>query len=156
MEFQDFNTYDSHCAILTSDRLIFNSKVDNIFLISNKDIGLSANGSVHINIGISGKGDEKTNYFVLNSPNIQFGMPENGTNEHVAKAESVIKFISKITSVLDNFSDQLAAAQAFGMGVSTIPSVKAAADYLKKELKIISEDYGSETSPIKSIITKTI
>ena len=156
MSFQDFNTYDSHCVILTSDRLIFNSKVDNIFLISNKDIGLSANGSVHINIGILGQQDPKTNYFVLNSPNIQFGMPENGTNEHVAKAESIIKFISKITSVLDNFSNQLALAQAFGMGVSTIPSVQAAATYLKNEVKIIANDYGSETSPIKSIITKTI
>jgi hypothetical protein len=156
MSFQDFNKYDSHCVILTSDRLIFNSKVDNIFLISKQDIGLSAVGSVHINIGILGQEDEKTNYFVLNCPNIQFGLPNKGVNEHVAKAESVIKFISKITTVLDNFSNQLALAQAFGMGVSTIPSVQAAATYLKNEVKGIADVYASETSPIKSSITKTI
>ena len=83
-------------------------------------------------------------------------MPENGTNEHVAKAESVIKFISEITEAIGIFSSQLAVADAFGMGVSKMPGVNAAASRLQNTVKEIAGSYVKEISPIKSIITKTI
>lgn len=156
MSFTDFNKYDGHYAILTSDRLIFNAKDDNIFMMSKKDIGMSAGQSFHINVGPSGQ-QTNDNYFILNCKNIQFGMPDNGVVEHVAKAESTIAFISKLMSVLNNFSNQLSQAQAFGMGVSTVPSIQAAAVYLQQEVKVITDKYASATtSPIKSDVTKTI
>jgi hypothetical protein len=155
MSFTDFNKYDKHYVILTSDRLIFNAKDDNIFMISKKDIGMSAGETFHINVGPSGK-QTQSNYFILNCRNIQFGLPETGTVEHVAKAESTIAFISKLMSVLNNFSNQLAQAQSFGMGVGTVPSVQAAAVYLQSEVQTIVDKYASSTSPIKSDVTSTI
>ena len=155
MSFTDFNKYDKHYVILTSDRLIFNAKDENVFMMAKKDIGMSAGETFHINVGPSGK-QTNDNYFILNCKNIQFGMPDNGVVEHVAKAESTIAFISKLMSVLNNFSNQLAQAQSFGMGVGTVPSVQAAAVYLQSEVQTIVDKYASSTSPIKSDVTSTI
>ena len=155
MSFTDFNKYDGHYAILTSDRLIFNAKDDNIFMMSKKDIGMSAGQSFHINVGPSGNQTDN-NYFVLNCKNIQFGMPETGTNEHVAKAESTMKFIQELMDALAYFSNEMSTAQSFGMGVSGAPSIQGAAIYLSEKARIIKQEYASSTSPIKSDVTKTI
>ena len=155
MSFTDFNKYDGHYAILTSDRLIFNAKDDNIFMMSKKDIGMSAGQSFHINVGPSGQ-QTNDNYFILNCKNIQFGMPDNGVVEHVAKAESIIKFITELTDALAYFSNEMSTAQSFGMGVSGAPSIQGAAIYLSEKARIIKQEYASSTSPIKSDVTKTI
>jgi hypothetical protein len=156
MTFKQFNSYDKNYVILTSDRIVINSKGENIFLAAKHDIALSAVGSVHIDIGISGKQDANKNVFVVNSPNIQFGLPQKGTNEHVAKAESVVNFIADISSILSLFSNLLESAQAIGMGTASVPSVNAAGSYLKGEINRINKKYGTESSPIISSITKTI
>lgn len=156
MAFQDFNKYDKNYVILTSDRLIFNSKADSIFLISKKSIGLSAVDTVNIDIGISGKQDPDKNVFVVNSPNIQLGLPKDGVNEHVAKAEATVGFITEILGAVGVFSAKLAKAQALGVGVGSIPAAVDAATYLKAEVDRIKLKYAGKDSPIISKITKTI
>lgn len=156
MAFKDFNKYDKNYVILTSDRLIFNSKDDSIFLISKKSISLSAIDTVNIDIGTSGKQDPNRNAFVVNSPNIQLGLPEFGVNEHVAKAESTVGFVTELLNALGIFSAKIVKAQALGIGTSAIPAIVDAATYLKAEVDRIKIKYSGKESPIISKITKTI
>lgn len=155
MSFKDFNSFEKDTVILNSDRVILNSKEDSIFVLSKKTVGVSALDSVHFNIGLSGSKDQK-NIFVVNAPRIQLGLPENGINEPIAKADSVINFIEDLISALDSFSTSLSSANALGVGVSGIPNISVAASTLKGKLNLYKQKYTQKDSPIKSKVSKTI
>ena len=65
------NTYQGKQIIIDSDRLIFNAKTDSILLFSDKAIGFSTNGSFNFDTS-----DEENSKFIVNSPNIYFGLKE--------------------------------------------------------------------------------
>ena len=155
MSFTDFNSFEKDTVILNSDRVILNSKDDSVFILSKKTVGISAIDSVHFNVGLRGSKD-KNNIFVINAPSIQLGLPENGVNEPVAKADSVIEFIKDIIGALDSFSASLSAANALGVGVSGIPNISVAASALKGKLGFYKTKYTQQNSPIKSKVSKTI
>lgn len=155
MAFTDFNSFERDTLLLNSDRVIINSRNDSVFVLSKFTVGVSALDSVHFNVGQIGSKDSK-NIFVVNAPNIQLGLPENGVNEPIAKADSVIEFIKDILGALDAFSASLSAANALGVGVSGIPNINVAATTLKGKLKFYKEKYTEKNSPIKSKISKTI
>jgi hypothetical protein len=152
----DFNTYDGNYVILRSDRLILDSKEESIFLLGKKDITLSAVNQVHINVGPKESKDPDKNYFIINAPRIQLGLASNGTNEHVAKAESTISFINDLISILDTFAKTIKTATAVGLGVSTIPQINIGANSTITQLQTLKNKYGLDNSPIKSKITSTI
>lgn len=155
MSFTDFNSFEKDTVIVNSDRVILNSKDDSVFVLSKKTVGISAVDSVHFDVGLRGSKD-KNNIFIINSPSIQLGLPENGVNEPVAKADSVINFINDILGALDAFSASLAAATALGVGVSGLPQINVAASTLKGKLVFYKTKYTQENSPIKSTVSKTI
>ena len=155
MGFIDFNNFEKDTVILNSDRVILNSKDDSVFVLSKKTVGVSAVESVHFNVGLRGSKNED-NKFIINAPNIQLGLPENGDNQSIAKAESVIKFINYLIEALDLFSSSLETATALGVGVSGLPQINTAASTLKGKLKYCKETYAGENSPIKSKVSKTI
>lgn len=155
MSFVDFNSFEKDTVILNSDRVILNSKDDSVFILSKKTVGISALDSVHFNVGLRGSKDTN-NVFVVNAPNIQLGLPENGVNEPVAKADSVINFINDIIGALDAFSSSIATATALGVGVSGLPQINVAASTLKGKLGFYKTKYTQQNSPIKSKVSKTI
>ena len=155
MPFADFNAFEKDTAILNSDRLILNSKDDSIFILSKKTVGTSAAESVHFDIGPKGSSDKKY-IFIVNSPSIQLGLPTNGVNESIAKADSTINFINELILALSGFADSLQASTALGVGVSKIPDIAVAANLLKLKLSRFKTFYGGSDSPIKSKISKTI
>ena len=65
------NIYQGKQIIIDSDRLIFNAKSDSILLFSDKAIGFSTNGSFNFDTS-----DEENSKFIVNSPNIYFGLKE--------------------------------------------------------------------------------
>lgn len=139
MPFTDFNSYEKNTVILNSDRVILNSKEDSVFILSRKTVGMSAADSVHFNVGPVGSKDGKY-IFIVNSPSIQLGLPSNGINEPIAKADSVIAFIGDLISALNQFSTNLSAATALGVGVSKIPQISTAANLLKMRLTGFKEN----------------
>ncbi len=155
MSFTDFNSYEKDTVILNSDRVVLNSKDDSVFILSKKTVGVSASDSVHFDIGPRGSKDGKY-IFIVNSPSVQLGLPENGINEPIAKANSVIKCLNEIMTALNNFSNTISPAKALGVGVSNLPDISSAAYKLQLELKKIGESYTKENSPIKSKVSKTI
>lgn len=155
MGFTDFNIYEKDTVILNSDRVILNSKDDSVFILSKKTVGVSAAESVHFDIGPRGSKDRKY-VFIVNSPAIQLGLPDNGVNEPIAKADSVISFINDLIDSLNQFSTSLSSATGLGVGVSKIPEIAIAANLLKLRLNGFKEKYTKESSPIKSKVSKTI
>jgi hypothetical protein len=155
MSFIDFNSFEKDTVILNSDRVILNSKDDSVFVLSKKTVGVSAVESVHFDIGLRGSTNQD-NKFVINAPNIQLGLPENGVNEPIAKADSVINFINDLIGALDAFSASLASATALGVGVSGLPQINVAASTLKGKLGFYKTKYTQQNSPIRSKVSKTI
>jgi hypothetical protein len=155
MAFTDFNTYEKDTVILNSDRVILNSKDDSVFILSKKTVGMSAADSVHFDVGPRGSKEGK-HVFIVNAPSVQLGLPENGINEPIAKAESVISFINDLIDSLNQFSTSLSAATGLGVGVSKLPEISIAANLLKMRLNGFKEKYTKDNSPIKSKVSKTI
>ncbi len=152
----DFNNYEKNTVIVSSDRLVFNSKADSVYIIANKTVGLSALDQVHVNIGPVKNGDPKKNYFILNSPKIQFGMPEDGKSEPVAKAQSTVECIDSILNKLLEFCIQLKSAAGVGVGTVSLVQVNIASDKLYQDIINLKKKYASTSSPIISKITNTI
>jgi hypothetical protein len=152
----DFNSYSGNYVILTSDRLILNAKADSLFLNASKTIGFSAVEQVHFNIGPLGKRDPEKHFLIVNSPRIQFGLPKDGKNEPVAKAESVIDYINEMVKIISDFAFAVSNATAVGVGVSKIPEISVASAKLKADMSRIKNKFGIKDSPIKSKITNTI
>lgn len=155
MAFKDFNSYEKDTVILNSDRVILNSKDDSVFILSKKTVGTSAAESVHFDVGPIGSTDGKY-IFIVNSPSVQLGLPENGINEPIAKADSVIAFIDDLINALNQFSTSISAATGVGVGVSKLPEISIASNLLKMRLNGFKEKYTKSNSPIKSKVSKTI
>jgi len=153
----DLNNYSKESIIITSDRLILNSKDDSIFLTSKKTIGLSATEQLHINIGPLGKRDPAKHFMIINAPYIQLGLATGASRlEPVAKADATIDFITKLIENLNSFAKSLSTATAVGVGLSKLPEISIASELLINQLRAIKDTYTSKTSPIKSTITKTV
>lgn len=153
------NNYNKDYVILTSNRVVINSKEDSIILTSKKTIGISATEQVHFNIGPVGTSQPKdpTKYFfIINSPAIQLGLSRDGDNEPVAKADSTISFIKELIKALQDLSQVLKTSKGAGSGTVTLLSINTAGDALYTALQKIKDKYVVENSPIKSKITKTI
>lgn len=159
--FIDFNNYKKNYVILTSDRLIFNTKDDSIFVVSKKSIALSAVEQIHFDVGPLQNSDPNKNYFIVNSPLVQLGLPANykdkTLNQPVAKAISTIEFFNNIIKAVDDFCNSLIPSKGIGVGTISLPEISIAATNLKKQLLEAQKKYGNlNSSPIKSKITKTI
>lgn len=152
MSFQEFNSYKNHFAYIKSDRIIFSTTDDNIFLISKKDIAMSANGAIHINIGVDNNATGDKSYIIINSPKIQMGLQSKGSLEPIAKGDSTVSSLNSILDSLNNFSSSLKSAIGVGVGSISLVQVNAAADKLLNDIKTIQNDLDK----IKSTISYTI
>jgi hypothetical protein len=139
MSFQDINTFKGNSVILNTDRIIFNTKKDNIFLLSKKDVVISAYGDVHINVGPENY-TKKDKFFIVNSPIIQLGLSSKGELEPIAKGAQAEKILNKMITALDSFSIALKTATGAGAGVVNLIQINAAADKLSSDLKFIQKN----------------
>jgi hypothetical protein len=135
-------------VIMTSDRLIFNTKTDNIILSTKKDIVMSTGGAVHINVGPSSGAKASNNFYIVNSPKIQLGL---NNTEPVAKGQKAADLINKVLNALAELANSLTTATGIGVGTVTEPSVNAAGAKLQSTIINIQKD----VEGIKSSITFT-
>jgi hypothetical protein len=101
------STYKDEQIILSSGRLVFNSRSENILLNSKQYISLSAGEGVNIDIG-SVDSDNKQNQLLVNAPRIQFGLDRYGVVEPTVKGEQLrlllVELINKIVEFNNNMS----------------------------------------------------
>lgn len=146
--FTPFIKYNKDQVILTSGRIIFNAKDDNIFFISNKDIAFSSGGDMHVNIGKKGS---TTNKLIVNSPIIQFGLPDNKISiEPIAKGDSTVNSLQSLLNELEKLLNTLAKAKGLvAGGVADLTEINIAANSFLGKLPAIQKSLAD----IKSTIT---
>lgn len=84
--------------ILNSDRIVINSKEDNL-LFSNTGFSFSTNGEFHFNTG-----DNKKNKFVVNSPKIHLGMEgAKITSNPAVKGRELESILTEVLDIIDTF-----------------------------------------------------
>lgn len=152
----NFNSFDKNYVLISSDRLIFNSKEESIYMTSKKTVGISALEQFHINVGPISKSDPKKHYVIINSPKIQLGLESEGDSQPVAKADSTVECLDRILDKLLEFASQLKSAAGVGVGTVTLTQVNIASDKLSKDIMSIKQAYTGASSPIKSKITNTL
>lgn len=127
---ENFSKYSKDQVILTSGRLVFNAREDSLFLLSKKDLAVSTGGDVHINVGLPGS---KNSLFIINSNRIQFGLASKGTVEPVAKADSLLVSLEKLSKALDTFTQKLSGVTGT-VEVAGMTIISTSAMALKKEV----------------------
>lgn len=84
--------------ILNSDRIVINSKEDNL-LFSNTGFSFSTNGEFHFNTG-----DNTENKFVVNSPKIYLGLEGTElTSNPAVKGKELETIITEVLDIIDTF-----------------------------------------------------
>lgn len=84
--------------ILNSDRIVINSKEDNL-LFSNTGFSFSTNGEFHFNTE-----DKKGNKFVVNSPKIHLGMEGTKiTSNPAVKGRELESILTEVLDIIDTF-----------------------------------------------------
>ena len=98
----DINSYNNSQIILSSDRLIFNSRVDNIFINSGNIINLSAKQAITFDVGEADSQDASKK-FIVNAPYIQFGISrfQSSNLEPLTKAQSLDDVFIEILNMLN-------------------------------------------------------
>lgn len=138
----NIKTYSGEQILLSSGRLVFNSRSDSIFLTSKQYINLSAGDKVTIDVG-NVDSDNEENMFLVNAPRVQFGLDKNGSAEPVVKGEQLDDILTEMMQALADYSDMVTA-----LAISP-PLLASASGFLKgrfQEIKLKLDDFKSPTS----------
>ena len=92
MATDDIKSYSGEQIVLSSDRLVFNSRHNDIYLSSKRYINLSAGDKITIDVGETDS-DNEQNMFLVNAPKIQFGLDRFGKPEKIVKADELKKIL---------------------------------------------------------------
>jgi len=96
--------YQGKQVIIDSDRLLFNAKGDSILLFSNKAIGFSTKGSIHLDTS-----NEKSSKLVINSPNIYLGLKydKNLPTEPALLGDEFDEWANELLDCIDGLMDDI-------------------------------------------------
>jgi len=103
------NTYNGEQIVLSSGRLIFNARSNDIFITSKRYINLSAGDKVTIDVGIEDS-DNEENMFLVNAPKMQLGLDLNGQAEPITKADELEGVLNDLIDAISTYSDMVQAA----------------------------------------------
>jgi hypothetical protein len=134
--------YSGEQIVLSSGRLVFNSRSNDIYLNSKRYINLSAGDKVTIDVGTVDS-DNETNMFLVNAPRVQFGLDKNGSAEPVVKGEQLDEILTEMMQAVSDYSDMVTALAAVP------PLLIIASGFLKgkfQEIKLKLDDFKSPTS----------
>lgn len=108
---KDINQYTGEQIVLSSGRLIFNARANDVYLNAKRYINFSAGDKVTIDVGNIDSDDEQ-NMFLVNAPRMQFGLDKNGVAEPIVKGEQLDEILSQLMEALATYSDMAAVAVA--------------------------------------------
>lgn len=136
--------------LLSSERLIFNTTIDDIEFLTKKIFHISAGDSVRIDVGPLGS-TNSDNLFVINAPRVQFGIATKGREvEAVVKGKTLAATLEKLMTAVADYSDAVAACVP-----DATPVLQIFSDRLKQDFKLIQADLKSP-GIVQSNITYTI
>ncbi len=103
------NTYNGEQIVLSSGRLLFNARSNDIFITSKRYVNLSAGDKVTIDVGIEDS-DNEENMFLVNAPKMQLGLDLNGQAEPITKANELEGVLNDLIDAISTYSDMVQAA----------------------------------------------
>lgn len=103
------NTYTGEQIVLSSGRLVFNARSNDIFITSKRYINLSAGDKVTIDVGIEDS-DNEENMFLVNAPKMQLGLDLNGQAEPITKADELEGVLNDLIDAISTYSDMVQSA----------------------------------------------
>ena len=106
---ENIKTYNGEQILLSSGRLVLNSRSDSIFISSRQYINLSAGDKVTIDVGAIDS-DNEENMFLVNAPIIQFGLDKNGVAEPIVKGEQLDQIITQLMEAISTYTDMVQSA----------------------------------------------
>jgi hypothetical protein len=118
MAANDIKQHTGEQIILSSGRLVFNSRANDIYLNAKRYINFSAGDKVTIDVG-NIDSDDEMNMFLVNAPRMQFGLDKNGAAEPIVKGEQLDEILSQLMETLAMYSDMVAATVAVPATVAT-------------------------------------
>ena len=125
---KDINQYKGEQIVLSSGRLVFNARANDVYLNAKRYINFSAGDKVTIDVGNIDSDDEQ-NMFLVNAPRIQFGLDKNGVAEPIVKGEQLDEILSQLMEALATYSDMVATT------VYVPATVSSSATFLKGRLQ---------------------
>jgi hypothetical protein len=125
---KDINQYKGEQIVLSSGRLVFNARINDVYLNAKRYINFSAGDKVTIDVGNIDSDDEQ-NMFLVNAPRMQLGIDKNGAAEPIVKGEQLDEIFTQLMDALATYSD-LAAKAAL-----VPPTAPIAAAFLKGRLQ---------------------
>jgi hypothetical protein len=144
---KDIKQYTGEQIVLSSGRLVFNSRSNDIFINSNRYINLSAGDKVTIDVG-SIDSDDEENMFLVNAPKIQFGLDKNGVAEGVVKAEQLDIILTDLMTTIASYSTMVQAAAIVPgplMAIMLMPATQFLSGRLQN-IKTNIKNFKSETT----------
>jgi hypothetical protein len=150
MAANDIRSYSGEQIVLSSGRLLFNARANDIYLNAKRYINLSAGDKLTIDVG-SVDSDDEENMFLINAPKIQFGLDRYGLPEPIVKGEALDSILSQIMEAVATYSTMVQAA-AIVPGPLMAIMLAPATSFLQGRFQAIKFDIQN----IKSDITYTI
>ena len=144
---KDIKQYTGEQIVLSSGRLVFNSRSNDIFINSSRYINLSAGDKVTIDVG-SIDSDDEENMFLVNAPKIQFGLDKNGVAEGVVKAEQLDIILTDLMTTIASYSTMVQAAAIVPgplMAIMIMPATQFLSGRLQN-IKTNIKNFKSETT----------
>ena len=135
---ENIKTYSGEQILLSSGRLVFNSRSNDIYLNSKRYINLSAGDKVTIDVGTVDS-DNETNMFLVNAPRVQFGLDKNGSAEPVVKGEQLDLILTQLMEALSTYSTMVQAAAIVPGPIMSL-MLTPATQYLAGRLQAIKFD----------------
>ena len=149
-KFKSVKEYAGEQVLLSSNRLVFNARQDDILFSAKKYVNISAGEKITFDVGTEDT-DNEQNIFLINAPKIQFGLEIKGkTVEPVTKADALEKVLNELIDAISAYSDAVTASVPPWSGLLSAASInlKAAVNQVKIQL--------NEPGNIKSDVTYTI
>lgn len=106
---ENIKTYSGEQIVLSSGRLVLNSRSDSTFISSRQYINLSAGDKVTIDVG-SVDSDNEENMFLVNAPRVQFGLDKNGVAEPIVKGEQLDQIMTQLMEAISTYTDMVQSA----------------------------------------------
>lgn len=108
MATNDIKTYSGEQIVLSSGRLVFSSRSNDIYFNSKRYINISAGDKVTIDVGAVDS-DNEENIFLVNAPKMQLGLERYGTVEPIVKGDELDTILSTLMQALADYSTMVAA-----------------------------------------------
>lgn len=140
---ENIKTYTGEQIVLSSGRIILNSRSNDVFVSSKQFINLSSGNKVTIDVG-SNDSTNSDNQFLVNAPRVQFGLNTKGrTVEPTVKGDKLNEVYNETMDVTSNYTKMMNAAVIFP------PLAAIASVYLQLKQANIKKEW-AEVGNVKS------